>query len=168
MRLHWCWLLGGFSDSQSWAQQSEIKKQNQKHFGRGQSESRVLRDALGALLWRACRLGGGMLSPRTRGPSVPSQITPNSANLREHHCATCWRPEALKTTPPLTPQVHLPGRCAPDNQHHGPSPDPTQTIRCHQVVRPKRLQSFSAAWKEGSSFLCILCFIFIYFFILFN
>ena len=119
---------------------------------------------LGALLWRACRLGGGMLSPRTRGPSVPSQITPNSANLREHHCATCWRPEALKTTPPLTPQVHLPGRCAPDNQHHGPSPDPTQTIRCHQVVRPKRLQSFSAAWKEGSSFLCILCFIFIYFF----
>ena len=119
---------------------------------------------LGALLWRACRLGGGMLSPRTRGPSVPSQITPNSANLREHHCTTCWRLEALKTTPPLTPQVHLPGRCAPDNQHHGPSPDPTQTIRCHQVVRPKRLQSFSAAWKEGSSFLCILCFIFIYFF----
>ena len=105
-----------------------------------------------------------MLNPRTRGPSVPSQITPNSANLREHHCATCWRPEALKTTPTLTPQVHLPGRCAPDNQHHGPSPDPTQTIRCHQVVRPKRLQSFSAAWKEGSSFLCILCFIFIYFF----
>ena len=34
---------------------------------------------LGALLWRACRLGGGMLSPRTRGPSVPTCITPNSA-----------------------------------------------------------------------------------------
>ena len=34
--------------------------------------------------------------------------------------------------------MHLPGRCAPDNQCHIPFPDLTQTTRCHQVVRPQR------------------------------
>ena len=34
----------GFSDSQSWAQQSEIKKKKQKKLGHKSSECRVLRE----------------------------------------------------------------------------------------------------------------------------
>ena len=119
---------------------------------------------LGALLWRACRLGGGMLSPRTRGPSVPSQITPNSANLREHHCATCWRPEALKTTPTLTPQVHLPGRCAPDNQRHGQSPTPHRPLAATKVSDHRGCRDSALPGKQGlASFVLCALFSFIFF-----
>ena len=157
MCLHQCWLLGGFSDSQSWAQQSEIRKQNQKQFGRGQSESRVLRDALGGSSVEAAADGGaGCSAPEPEDPETPPVSRPPGPGPSEQHSATRWRPDALTPTPPLTPQMHLPGRCAPDNQRHGQSPDPAQTIRCHQVVRPQRLQSFSSAWKQGSSFLCTL------------
>ena len=44
MCLHRCRLLGGFSDSQSWAQQSEIKKQNQKKLEHRQNKRRVWRE----------------------------------------------------------------------------------------------------------------------------
>ena len=158
-----CGLLGGFSDSQSWAQQSEIKKQNQKQLRRRQSESRILRNELGGSSVEGLQTGGGMISPRPRGPSIPTGIMPNSAESQGAAQCHPLEAEALKPTPPLTPQVHLPGRCAPDNQRHGPFPDHAQTTCCHQVVGPQRLQSFSSAWKVGSSFLCTLCFIFMYF-----
>ena len=109
-----------------------------------------------------CRLGSRMLSPRARGPSVPTRIPPISAESQGSAQCDPLEAEALKPTLPLTPQVHISGRCAPDNQRHGPFPDPTQTTRCHQAVGPQRLQSFSSAWKVGSSFLCTLCFIFMY------
>ena len=93
MCLHRCRLLSGFSDSQSWAQQSEIKKQNQKKLGRGQSESRVLREAaetrgLGGSSVEGLQTGGGMLSPRARGSSVPTRILPICAESQgaAQHC----------------------------------------------------------------------------------
>ena len=85
MCLHRSRHLGGFSDSQSWAQQSEIKKQNQKKLGRRQSERRVLREAAetrglgGSSVEAPADWGGGMLSPRAREPSVPTRIPPISA-----------------------------------------------------------------------------------------
>ena len=103
----------------------------------------------------------GCLAPEPEDPASPPASHQTARSLREQYSATRWRPETLNTTPPLTPQVHLPGRCAPDNQRHGPSPDPAQNTRCHQVVGPQRMQILSAAWKVGSSFLCTLCFIFI-------
>ena len=81
MCLHSCRLLSDFSNSQSWAQQTEIKNKTK----RNSDESRVKAGfweeqqrpgGLAALLWWACRLGGGMLSPRARGPSVPTRIPP--------------------------------------------------------------------------------------------
>ena len=169
MCLHWCRLLGGFSDSQSWAQQSEIKKQNQKKLGRRQSKSRVLREAaetrgVGGSSVKAPADGGmGCSAPAPEDPASPPKSRPSAGRLREQHSAAHWRPEALTPTLPLTPQVHLPRRCAPENQHQDPSRDHAQTIRCHQAVGPQRLQRFSSAWKVGSVFLCTLCFIFMYF-----
>ena len=113
------------------------------------------------LLPETRRWWAGCSAPAPEDPETPPISHPSGPGLREQHSATRWRPDALMPTPPLTPQMHLPGRCAPDNQRHGQSPDPAQTTRCHQVVRPQRLQSFSSAWKVGSSFLCTLCFIFI-------
>ena len=167
MRLHRCRLLSGFSDSQSWAQQSEIKKQNQKKLGRRQSKSRVLREAaetrgVGSSSVQApADGGGGMLSPSARGPSVPTRIPPISA---ESKGAAQRRPLEARgddTHPASDPQVHLPGSSAPENQRQGPSRDPAQTTHRHQFVGPQRMQILSAAWKVGSSFLCTLCF-FIY------
>ena len=168
MCLHRCQLLGGISDSQSWAKQSEIKYQNQKKLRRTQSKSRVLREAaetrgVGGSSVEAPADGAGMLSPRARGPSVPTRFPPISA---ESKGAAQRRPLEARgddTHPASDPQVHLPGRCAPENQRQGPSRDPAQTTQCHQVVRLQRQQSLSSAWKVGCSFLCTLCFIFIYF-----
>ena len=83
MCLHRCQLLGGISDSQSWAKQSEIKYQNQKKLRRTQSKNRVLREAaeprgVGGSSVEAPADGAGMLSPRARGPSVPTGIPPPS------------------------------------------------------------------------------------------
>ena len=96
-----CGLLGGFSDSQSWAQQSEIKKQNQKQLGHRQSESRVLRNELGGSSVEGLQTGGGMLSPRPRGPSIPTGIMPNSAESQG--AAQCHPLEARVTETHLAP-----------------------------------------------------------------
>ena len=125
MCLHQCQLLGGFSDSQSWAQQSEIKKQNQKKLGRRQSERRVLREAaetrgLGGSSVEAPADWGAVCSvPEPEDPASPPASCPSAPSLREQHSTARWRPEWLTTTPPLTSQVNLPGRCTP-----GPIPRP--------------------------------------------
>ena len=114
MRLHRCRLLSGFSDSQSWAQQSEIKKQNQKKLGRRQSERRVLREAAetrglgGSSVEAPADWGAGCSAPEPEDPASPPASRPSAPSLREQHSATRWRPEALTPTPPLTPaDVHL-------------------------------------------------------------
>ena len=96
-----CGLLGGFSDSQSWAQQSEIKKQNPKQLGRRQSESRILRNELGGSSVEGLQAGGGMISLRPRGPSIPTGIMPNSAESQG--AAQCHPLEARVTETHLAP-----------------------------------------------------------------
>ena len=118
----------------------------------------------GGLFYRGpCRWGCGMLSPRARGPSVPTRIPPISAESKGAEQSRPLEARGDDTHPASDPQVHLPGRCAPEIQHQGPSRDPAQTTQCQQVVRLHRQQSLSSAWKVGCSFLCTLCFIFIYF-----
>ena len=169
MCLHRCQLLGGIPDSQFWAKQSEIKNQNQKKLRCTQSKSRVLREAAetrgvgGSSIKAPADGGAGCSAPEPEDPVSPPASRPSARSLRVQHSATHWRPEALTPTGPLTLQVHLPCRCAPENQRQGPSRDPAQTTHCQQVVRPQRQQSFSSPWKVGCSFLCTLCFIFIYF-----
>ena len=168
MCLYQCRLLGGFSDSQSWAQHSEIKKQSQKNAGRvnaGFWENRRIPRGLGALLWRPMQTGGQNAQPQSQRTHRPHRHPAYRGGgcLKEQHCAAHWRLEVLMPTPPLIPQVHLPHRCAPANQCQSPSPDPAQTTHRHQFVGPQRMHRFSCAWKVGYSFLCTLCFIVIYF-----
>ena len=124
MCLHHCWLLRGFSDSQSWAQQSEIKIQTKRSSDAGRvsagfGEKRRRPGGLGALLWRACGQGEECLAPEPEDPASPPASCPSAPSLREQHSTARWRPEWLTTTPPLTSQVNLPSRCTP-----GPIPSP--------------------------------------------
>ena len=69
----------------------------------GSERSRGDPGALGFFCGGPSRLGGGMLSPRARGPSVPTGIPPSGPGIREQHSAARWSPEALTLTPTLTP-----------------------------------------------------------------
>ena len=77
--------LGGFSDSQSWAQQSEIKKQNQKKLGRGQRESRVLSETaetrrLGESYVEDMQTGGRNAQPQSQ---MTQRLYPHPAYQRQ-------------------------------------------------------------------------------------
>ena len=104
--LHWCQLLSGFSDSQSWAQQSEIKKQNQKKLGRRQSERRVLREAAetrglgGSSVEAPADWGAGYSAPEPEDPESHPHSRPSGPGVRKQHSAARWRPDALTPTPP--------------------------------------------------------------------
>ena len=170
MCLHQCRLLGGFSDSQSWAQHSEIKKNKAKRrsdAGRvnaGFWENRRRPRGLGALLWRPMQTGGQDAQPQSQRTQTPHRHPAHQGRVSGSSPALPpWAQRRRRPPRRSPPQDQLLGRCAPDNQHHGPSPDPTQTICCRQVVGPQRLQSFSSAWNVGSRFLCTLCSFLTYF-----
>ena len=170
MCLHRNQLLGGFSDSQSWAQQSEIKKTKPKEARtraerkQGSEQSGRDPEAWGIFCGGHADWGAECSAPEPDDPaSVPTSRL-SAPSLREQHSTAHWRPEVLTPTPPLTPQVHLPGRCAPDNQRHGQSPTPHRPLAATKVSDHRGCRDSALPGKYGlASFVLCALFSFIFF-----